>query len=286
MLAPVDRLRSRIEEEVERTVLLDGFVHHYWDRGTGPPVFLLHGLGGSAYDWRFVHRELAEAGYRALAFEVLGAGYSDKPARADYSIPAQTRRAIRFLDALGIGRAHVVGNSYGGAIALRMAVESPDRVDRLLLLNAASMPQSPPFHVRVLRTPGLAEAMMSLSPRKVLVHTLLREIFFDAAKIRPEDAAQYAHEAGLPGAWRALISISRDIDLEALRSYSVRYTEIRRPTSILWGADDLITPVRSGRKLAETIPGARLRVLSRCGHVPHMEHPREALGWILESLRG
>ncbi len=285
MLASVDLLRPRVEEGVEKTVVLEGFVLPYWDRGVGPPVLLLHGLGGSAYDWRFIHRDLAEAGYRALAFDLLGAGYSDKPARADYSIPAQTQRAIRFLDALGLARAHVAGNSYGGAIALRMAVESPDRVDRLLLLNAVCMPQSPPFHVRIMRTPGLAEAMMSLSPRKVLVRTLLREIFFDAAKIRSEDAAQYAREAGLPGAGKALVSISRQIDLEALRRYSVRYAEIRMPTSILWGADDLITPVRCGRKLAETIPGSRLRIFPRCGHVPHMEHPRETLSWILEALR-
>lgn len=275
--------QAKIDAGVEKSVAVDGLTYHYWDKGEGPAVLLLHGLGGSAYDWRLVYDDLAAAGFRAIAWEMLGAGYSDRPADADYRIPSQAARAARFLETLGIAKAHVVGNSYGGALGLRLAAAHGALVDRLVLLDPASMPQELPQHVKLLRTRGVTVAM-SVSPRKWQIRRTLREVFADASKIREEDVEEYAHEAGLPGMAQSLVQIARQLEPEMAGRYAATYKRIQAPTIILWGEQDRVTPIRCGHQLRELIPGAVLRTLPMCGHCPHMEYPGATLVAILEFL--
>jgi len=276
--------KAKLEAGIEKTVAVDGRTYHYWDRGEGPALLLLHGLGGSAYDWRFVYDDLVAAGFRALAWEMLGAGYSDKPPEDDYRVPAQADRAARFLEAIGVAKAHVLGNSYGGALGLRLAAQYAPRVDRLVLLDPASMPQDLPMHVRVLRARGFAEVAVNVPPKKWLIRRTLREVFADPEKIREEDVEEYAHEASLPGAARAMMATARQIEPEMAGRYAATYKRIQSPTLILWGEEDRVTPLRCGHQLRELIPGALLRPLPRCGHCPHMEYPGSTLLAILDFL--
>lgn len=278
------RRRSLLEAGIEKTVAVDGLTYHYWDKGTGPAVLLLHGLGGSAYDWRLVFDDLVAAGYRALAWEMLGAGYSDKPPDADYRIPAHAARAARFLETVGVAKAHVVGNSYGGAIGLRLAAAHGPFVGKLVLLDPASLPQDLPMHVKVLRTRGFAELAMSAAPRTWMVRRTLREVFADPSKIREEDVAEYAHEGGLPGAAVAMRAIARQLEPEKAGSFGSSYRRIQAPTLILWGEEDRVTPLKCGHELRQLIPNSVLRTLPKCGHVPHMEYPAQTLLAILDFL--
>jgi pimeloyl-ACP methyl ester carboxylesterase len=277
--------RARLETGIEKIVEVGGHVYHYWDKGDGPTVLLLHGLGGSAYDWRHVFDDLAAAGFRAIAYEMLGAGYSDKPAKVAYTIEAQAERAARFLPAIGVPRAHVVGNSYGGALGLRLAAKHGEVVDRLVLLSAASLPQKLPFHVALLRTRGVAEVAMTLSSRKMMVRTTLKDVFHDPKKIREEDVAEYAHEMGLPGTQGALLRLARQLEIASAGKYASSYRRIRAKTLLLWGQEDRITPVKSGHELRELIPGSRLLTIPNGGHCPHMEYPQPTLLALLEFLR-
>lgn len=277
--------QARIDAGVEKTADVDGRTYHYWDKGQGPPVLLLHGLGGSAYDWRFVFDDLAAAGFRAIAFEMLGAGYSDKPKKVEYTIEAQAERAARFLPTIGVPRAHVVGNSYGGALGLRLATKHKEVVDKLVLMSAASLPQKLPFHVALLRTRGVAEVAMTVSSRKMMVRTTLKDVFHDPSRIRDEDIAEYAHEMGLPGTRAALLRTARQLEVASAGKYASSYRRIGAPTLLLWGQEDKITPVKSGHYLRELIPGSRLLTIPKGGHVPHMEYPQPTLIAMLEFLR-
>lgn len=262
---------------------VDGHSYCYREKGEGPALLLLHGLGGSSHDWHFVFDDFAPS-HRTLALDMLGAGLSDKPADADYSIPAQAVRVARFLETLGISRAHIAGNSYGGALGLRLAACRPDLVDRLVLLDPASLPQKMPQHVRILRTRGFAEVAVALPPRKWLVRRTLRDVFHDPSKIREEDVAHYAAEMAMPGARRAMLRIARHLYPEKAAQYLSSFRRIQAPTLILWGEEDRITPLRNAHFLKELIPGSRLRTIPNCGHCPHMEFPRLTKLAILDFL--
>src|SRR4030042_265658 len=127
-------------EEVEKPGLIrrvDGVDLHYVDAGNGPPLLLLHGLGGSTFGFRRLIPILSPR-FRLLALDLKGFGYSERPLDGDYSLTAQARLAKDFLDALNIERAAVLGHSLGGAIAMRLAVDFPERVERLILVSSAS----------------------------------------------------------------------------------------------------------------------------------------------------
>lgn len=282
---PSDYRRQRIDEGVQKTVFVEGHRLCYWDKGTGPVVLLLHGLGGSNYDWRFVYEPLVAAGYRVLALEMLGVGYSDKPAGADYSIQEQARRTSLFLQKLGIEKAHIVGSSFGGGIGLGIALRSPAQVDRLILLNAAGLPQPIPFHVAFLRIPLLPEIAMELTPKTWLIRMGMKEIYFDLEKLTDEEVDEYAHELAFAGAGRCLIATARSIHPEQALDLAREYRAIAAPTLIVWGDEDEVIPVRNAKWLHDEIRGSRLLIFPRCGHCPHMEYPQETLKAILEFLK-
>jgi pimeloyl-ACP methyl ester carboxylesterase len=282
---PSEYREAKLKAGVEKVVVVDGFKLHVWDKGTGPAVVLLHGLGGSNYDWRLVFDPIADAGFRVVAIEMLGAGYSEKPDEADWSLEANARRTGKVLDALGIAKAHFIGNSYGGALALGIAIEAPDRVDRLVVIDPACMPQEIPFHVDFLRWPLLPNLLMAITPKSWLIRMGLKEIVYDYDAVPDEVVDEYAHELGFSGAPRALIETARAIEIDRAHEYAKRYRAIRAPTLILWGDDDAVTPVRCGKWLREEIPGAKMVIFPRCGHIPHAEYPRETLEVVLPFLR-
>ena len=139
-------------EGVLRDVVVDGRRTCVADLGEGPPLLLLHGLGGSLYDWRHLLQPLSKK-HRVIAPDLLGAGESEIPESEDYSLPAQARRLRGLLDHLGVGRADLIGSSYGGGIALRFAQDWPERTGRLVLINSICYPE----HIRA----------TSISPRRL-----------------------------------------------------------------------------------------------------------------------
>ena len=120
-----------------RSIEVDGVHLHYVEAGEGPPLLLLHGLNGSTFGFRLLAPYLTPH-YRTIALDLMGFGYSDRPQHRDYSLGAQARLVDGFLDALGIERASVLGHSLGGAVAMHLALEFPERVDRLILASSAS----------------------------------------------------------------------------------------------------------------------------------------------------
>ncbi len=253
---------------------VDGASIHYQEFGdpAKPTLLLIHGYTASAYVWNTTAPAFAEQGFHVIAVDLLGFGYSEKPYWFDYSIESQARMISRFMNRLGIGRATVVGSSYGGAVAATLALDYPERVEKLVLVNAVcndDLKNHPVLRLASIRgvgeviTPFLADSKTYLRYRmhgtlaKANHHLITKERI--SSVHRPLKAAD-AHHSLLATSrnWRAK-RIEHDAHL------------INQPTLIIWGEQDNVIPIRSGLMLHDSILNSRLVVLKDCGHVPHEE---------------
>ena len=256
---------------------LHGHDLRYFRAGEGPVLLLVHGMAGSAATWRHVMPRLARD-YTVLAPDLLGHGESSKP-RTDYSLGAHAATMRDFLVAVGIERATVIGQSLGGGIAMQMAYQHPDRVERLVLVGSGGLGREVSPLLRLLTVPG-AEYLMPL-----LFNGLARDVgnrislFLRRNGLRAPQAEE---------SWRAYVSLteseSREAFVKTLRSVidlggqSVSaqdrlYLASAMPTLIVWGDRDPIIPVEHAHAAHALMPGSRLEIFEEAGHFPHSEEP-------------
>ncbi|MBI2930648.1 MAG: alpha/beta hydrolase [Planctomycetes bacterium] len=279
---PTPYRQRLIDAGVQKQVA--GLVIH--DEGSGPAVIMLHGLGGSAYDFRHQREPFLQAGFRVVVPDMLGAAWSPHPPDADYSMPAQAERIVRLMDELGLRRAHFIGNSYGGGISLAMATVHPERVDRLVLLDAAVIPQDFPWFVSVARSGFVGRILFWITPKRLMLRLLINFLSGKVGNVSEAEIAEYAHEHSFEGAIDGLFGMARDLRFEDAEKFLPKLSDVRAPTLILWGERDAVIPLRSGKILARLIPGARLEVIPGLGHIPHMERPERVTRRMLEFVKG
>jgi len=231
----------------------EGPEFRWLERGSGEAVILLHGLMGQMHHWDGVLDGL-DGSSRAMALDlpILPRG------RAEASLDALAGHVARFMDALEIPRAVVGGNSLGGHVALRLALEQSDRVTGLVLAGSS----------------GLFERGFSSGvphrPDRHWVREKMEEVFFDSALVT-EGWVEEAHRVvTTPASALRVLRFARDARRDNLEA---RLGRIRVPTLLVWGRDDRITPLEVGERFRELIPDARLVCLPRCGHAPMLEHP-------------
>jgi pimeloyl-ACP methyl ester carboxylesterase len=241
--------------------------------GAGPDLFLLHGLGDSSLGWQYLEPQLVAAGYRVTVWDALGAGESDKPDPGDYSLDAHRARLIAVMDALGIARAVLVGNSLGGSVALMAAEANPERVQALVLLDPAAYRDGALSGRWFWDVPGLAEVVTGILPARTIAKIGLGRNFHDADAIPPALLDAYTQQAAARGTIDAFIAQERQLLPADPEAWETRHRTIRVPTLILWGAEDEILPRTQGERLAQDIPGATLLVLPGVGHAPQLETP-------------
>jgi len=260
-----------------RFVDVDGVRVHYQEAGERntslPPLILIHGFASSTLVWSKVFLPLAEAGFRVIALDMLGFGYSGKPRKAEYTIGGQAKLVISLLERLGIKRATLVGSSYGGAVAATCALDYPHRVDRLVLIGTVN--NNRPLNYKLMRVFGSPLFGDVVSPLLIGSRRLLRRrmkrVYDRHAWVLDERRVDARH---LPlraaGTQRAIIRTVRNWDAERI---SRDAHLIRKPTLLLWGENDREIPLADGERLHEEIPGSRLIVFLNCGHLPHEEYP-------------
>lgn len=261
--------------ECSRFIDLDGVRVHYQLAGDehAPAIVLIHGFASSTLVWSNVFLKLAEAGYRVIALDMLGYGYSAKPRKGEYTIAGQARLLTRLLDALGLPRAIFVGSSYGGAVAATVALDYPDRVEKLVLVGTVN--NNRPLAFRLMRLFGSPVFGDVVSPLLIGSRRLLRrrmkrvydrhEWVLDERRV---DARHLPLRAA--GTQRAIIRTVRCWDAERISRDAHLITQ---PTLLLWGENDQEIPLADGERLHEEIPGSRLIVFLNCGHLPHEEFP-------------
>ena len=254
---------------------VDGVRVHFQEAGDrrAPAIVLIHGFASSTLVWSKVFLRFAEAGFRVIALDMLGYGYSAKPRNGEYTIPGQAKLLIRLLDALGIRRAIFVGSSYGGAVAATCALDYADRIEKLVLVGAVSNNRPLEFKLmRVLGSPLFGDVVspLLLSSRRLLRRRMKR-VYDRHAWVLDERRVDARH---LPlraaSTHRAIIRTVRGWDAERISRDAHLITQ---PTLLLWGENDREIPLADGERLHAEIPGSRLIVFLNCGHLPHEEYP-------------
>jgi pimeloyl-ACP methyl ester carboxylesterase len=271
----------------QRWLRIDGRAVNVIDVGEGPVVALVHGLSGNWQNWLETIPALLDAGHRAIAFDLPGFGHSQMPAER-ISIPAYGRVVDRVLDGLGVsGPVAVVGSSMGGFIAAEVAIATPERVERLVLVSAAAL-----WSEQARARPLVAASKVSRFYAPLIVSgwqlvarlPRLRNEALRGAGIRNTAAisAPLAYEllsgAGKPGFIDAL---------QGLYEHRIRdqLPEIACPTLVVWGAEDSLVPLRHAFEYGELIPDAGVVVFRNSGHVPMLEQPARFNAALLEFLR-
>jgi len=255
-------------------VNVDGARVHYQEFGEAlkPPIILIHGYTASVYVWKTVAPMLADAGFRVIAVDLLGFGYSEKPSWFAYSIQSQAGMISRLMNCLGIGRAIIVGNSYGGAVALNLALDYPEAVEKLVLVDPVTNdePKNHPL-LRLVSVRGIGEVITPfIADSKFFLRHRMRGTIARAnhhlvteermtAILRPLNAADGHH---------SLLATSRKWSANRIEQDAHL---IGRPTLIIWGEEDKVISIKGGCKLHAEMANSRFVVLKNCGHVPQEE---------------
>lgn len=254
--------------EIGRTIDAAGLATNYHEAGTGSPVVLIHGSGPgvSAWaNWRLTIPALAER-FRVLAPDMAGFGFTERKLDARYGKEGWVDHLAAFLDAAGVERADLIGNSFGGAIALAFAIRFPDRVRRLVLMGSAGI--SFPL------TPGL-DAVWGYEPSFESMRRLM-DIFAHDRALVSDELAELRYRASIrPGfqeSFSAMFPAPRQQGVEGLASDEAAIAALPHEALIVHGREDKVVPPENAERLFKLIPAAQLHMFGQCGHWTQIEH--------------
>jgi len=283
---PVSALQARWAPPPSQFIAVRGMQVHLRDegpRGDPTPIVLLHGTGASLHTWDGWTRELTRE-RRVIRFDLPGFGLTGPSPDGVYTIERYVDTVLAVADTLGVPRFVLAGNSLGGYVAWATAVLHPQRIDRLILVDAAGYPyqsQSVPLAFRIARTPVLNVLMRDVLPRSV-IESSLRDVYGDPSKVTPDLVDRYFDLATRAGNRAALVA---RFDQTTPGTLSERVTEIQVPTLILWGGKDRLIPLDFGQRFARDIHDSRLIVFDALGHVPHEEDPARTVAAVLPFIQ-
>lgn len=248
--------------EIGATADANGIKTNYLEAGTGDPVVLIHGSGPgvtSYANWRLVLPALAE-NFRVLAPDMVGFGFSERPANIEYGVQTWADQVVGLMDTLELPKAHLVGNSFGGAIALRIAAQRPDRVGKLVLMGSMGVPF--PITEGLERVWGYQPSFENM--RKVLdVFAYSRNLVNDElAEVRYRGSIQ----PGFQESFAAMFPAPRQRWVEAMCTPEDEIRRLPHRTLIVHGREDRVIPLQTSLRLMELIDNADLSVFSHCGH--------------------
>lgn len=261
----------------------------YSQSGRGSPVVLIHGFGANSYTWRHLAPILA-SNHKVYALDLKGYGKSDKPLDENYSLHDQAALVGDFIKERGLRNVTLVGHSFGGGIALMLALDKTPairhRVKRLVLIDTIAYPQKIPIFFGILRTPVVGQVSQTVLPPELQARAALRIAYLDDSKITDRDVAAYAQPFYSDGAKHALIQTAKQIVPDNLGGLAEGYKSMRLPTLILWCPHDKVVPIAIGRRLHSELPNSKFRVIRGCGHIPHEERPLATAREIQDFLNG
>ena len=254
--------------EIGKSILANGIQTNYHEHGQGEPVLLIHGSGPGVTgwaNWRLTIPALAE-NFRVIAPDIVGFGYTERPADVKYNMETWLNHILGFMDALGIQKTHVVGNSFGGGLALAMAIRAPQRVERLVLMGSAGLP----FPL----TEGL-NRVWGYTPSIDNMRGLLDLFAFDRNRVT-DDLARMRFEAsvrpGIQEAFAQMFPAPRQNGVNSLVSDEVAIKALPHTTLIVHGREDKVIPLASSYELFSMIQQAQIHVFGQCGHWTQIEH--------------
>jgi pimeloyl-ACP methyl ester carboxylesterase len=269
---------------------LDGARMRYLRAGSGPALILLHGLLGYSFSWRYTMPALAPYA-TVYAPDMMGAGFSDRPAGLDHSMRGTARRILKFIKKLGISSFDLLGTSHGGAVAMMLAAECLDedtdlRMRRLVLVapvnpySAHGRRLAPFFGSRF----GAALFRLAIAQMSFLFPYGHARMYGDRSRIPPGTLEGYTAPLTKPGLFEHALSIVRTWtpDLRELEETLPMLASV--PTLLMWGSKDSAVYASSAVALAKYFPNSQLIVFPGVGHLPYEECPEEFNRTLIEFL--
>jgi pimeloyl-ACP methyl ester carboxylesterase len=241
------------------SIRVQGYRVHYLAQGpaNGPAVVLVHGLGARAEDWQNLTPYLVKAGFRVYCPDLPGYGRSERPKNFSYSVRDEAGVVVSFLDALGLKQVDLGGWSMGGWIIELVAAEHPERVNRLMLFDAAGLDVKPSWNTNLFMPTTAAELDQLdalLMPRPAHIPAFVaRDIIRDSR-----------HHAWVISRALAAMLTAQDVTDKLL-------PELKMPVLLEWGEEDHITPIAQAEKMHRLIPQSQLDVIAGCGHLAPLE---------------
>ncbi len=254
----------------ERYVDVNGIRTCYYEAGEGEPVVLIHGGGAGADawgNWRGCIPRLAEK-FRVLAPDMVGFGKTEKPnpERFEYSQAARVKHMIGFIEALGVKRAHLVGNSMGGATALGVCMQRPDLVAKVVLMGSAGLRFELSESIRVI---------LGAEPTREYFRKLVQVLTHEGFPV-DEEMVEYRYQLmQQPGAMEAYRAITRWVAENGLFYPEEEIRKVKHPALVVNGREDKVIPPQMAYRMWELLENARLYIIPHCGHWAMIEYPEE-----------
>ncbi len=271
---PLSELKQRWAPPPSQFVNVTGLQVHVRDEGLRDdpvPVVLIHGTSASLHTWEGWVAAL-KGKHRVITMDLPGFGLTGPNAQDDYSNPVYVRFILDLLDTLGVQKCILGGNSLGGEIAWQVAAAAPQRVEKLILVDAggyAFQPKSLPLGFIIARTPGLNKLMEWTLPRS-LMEKSVRNVYGDPALVTPAQVDRYEAMTLRQGNRHALGRRFSQLDAGAT---AAKIKTLKLPTLIIWGAQDQLIPIEYGQQFNQDIAGSKLVRFEKLGHVPQEEDP-------------
>ena len=282
--APINKpntMSNKPSPEGHYVKLPNGYRIHYLDHGKGPVVVFLHGSGSgvSGYsNFKGNYPQLVEAGYRVILPDLLGFGYSDKPDNIEYPLDLFAECVKQTLDAIGVDKYTVIGNSLGGATALKMALEYPKNVEKLVLMAPGGVEDQPDYF----KMPGMAKVRDLFMSAEPVTPARLKDLFVSAFVVNPACVDdQLVNER-----WQ-LMQLQNPQVMRAMKvpNLTSRLGEIKCPSLGFWGINEQLMPESGILKLAKGISQLRMILVPQCGHWVMIEHRELFNRMVLDFLR-
>ena len=290
-LAPIQRFHERLTYDAACQTAPGRFIDlplgrcHLVESGEGPPLILLHGFLYSTFMWEPVMAELAKH-FRVIAVDLMGWGYSARDDGRDYNSGLYAQQLEQVMDSLGLERASLVGQSMGGGTAIRFAAEHSARIERIVLVDAASLPNPPAIAAHIFALPFVGELLLTAGGNTLLAKNLKDLWFYQHDKVTPAYVERVAYPLRIQGSSWTALNILRTLDFgcQTLEVRALGRTTI--PTLLVWGREDRAVPLPVGQTMHSMLPGSELFIIDRAGHSPHEEEPQAFLERAIPFLKG
>lgn len=276
-------LIEKYTNESSYFINVDGINMHVNVQGEGEPIFLIHGSFSSLHTWEAWTTELSPY-FMIISMDLPGHGLTGPDEEMRYGIEEYADLLFSLANNLGIDEFHIAGNSMGGAVALKMASEKPERILTLNLLNSSGAPKKAVLDSTSKNTTSSKAPIFKLASHPVFSKLLLKctpkflfkmnmnQVYFDSKKIKDENLTRYYELMRREGNRQATLD-----RLTTRKALNIDFEKINMPVLITWGREDKWIPLSNGESLAAAIPESKLKIFDRVGHVPMEEMPTETV---------
>ena len=248
---------------------LDGKSTHYIEKGEGKPLILIHGFFYDSFTWHNNIDLLAEH-FKVYALDLWGFGYSTREP-LDYGYPLFTGQVLQFMDKLKIEKASLIGHSMGGGTSIYFSVKHPERVNKLVIVDAAAMPNSLPFLGKLTNLPMLGELMFGLNADFFRKMALKTNWIKDPKFINEEYFENVTRFQKVKGSSEVMLKILRKQFFHTIPDKVKDLGKMNKQMLIVWGKHDTAIPVARGQEMHDLLPGSQFEVFEDAGHCPHDE---------------